>query len=88
MSEQLETIKCVDWTINFFWGCWWGNRLGESPSVDAGCPQIFFFLCSEVHLVSRAAIHPSQESYRSVAQQTGHESWLLLSLTIVNHIFD
>lgn len=42
MSEQLETIKCDDWTINFPGAV--GGRAdgGESPSVEAGGPPIFF----------------------------------------------
>lgn len=38
MSEQLETIKCVDWTINFPGAVGGGADGGESPSVEAGGP--------------------------------------------------
>lgn len=83
MSEQLDTIKCVDWTINFpgdVGGGADGNRahLWSQAALQS--------LPSEAHLhsfgqVSLAAIHPSQESYRSITLQTGRESWPLLSLS-------
>lgn len=63
-----------------------GEQTGREPICRGRRPSDFF--PSEVHLVSHGAIHPSQESYRSVALQTGHESWPLLSLSIVKRIFD
>lgn len=90
MSEQLETIKCVDWTINFP-GAAGGGADGERAHLWRQAALRSF--SSEVHLdsfgrVSRAAIHPSQESYRSITLQTGREFWPLLWFSIVNHIFD
>lgn len=61
----------------------------RAPSVDAGCPRVLFFFNTQrcTWSVTPPSIRPIK-GYRSVAQQTGHETWLLLSLTIVNHIFD
>lgn len=41
MSAQLETIKCVDWTINFPGAAGGGSRQGESPSVEVEWPAYF-----------------------------------------------
>lgn len=88
MSEQLETIKCVDWTINFP-GAVGGGAEGERAHLQrqAALPSS----SSEMDLdssgqVSHAAIHPSQESYRSIILQTGHEFWPLHSFSTVNHL--
>lgn len=39
MSEQLETIKCADWTINFSWavGGVLGGVCGRSHDTEQVC---------------------------------------------------
>lgn len=64
MSEQLETIKCVDWTINFpgaaGGGADDGGRGREGPSVETGGPPIFFIRSAPVWLrPGRPRHHPS-----------------------------
>lgn len=41
MSEQLETIKCVDWTVDFLAAGGGGSRCGPSASAE-----IFHLLCA------------------------------------------
>lgn len=58
----METIKCVDWTINFPQGCWWG----KSPSAESSrLPPPH--LPSEVHLVSHSVIHLDWKNRRLVS---------------------
>lgn len=68
MSEQLETIKCVDWTINFPGGCWMGEQTGSEPMCRSGRPSDLFTPPSEVHLDSSGQVtnYPSLEGCRSV----------------------
>lgn len=65
MSEQLETIKCVDWTINSPEAAGVGEQTGREP-ICRGRP-VLWSSSSALHLdtsgqVGHAAIHPSQES--------------------------
>lgn len=58
MSEQLETIKCVDWTINFPGAVGGGEPAGREP-ICRGRAFLGGFKPLEVNLVNHIAIHPS-----------------------------
>lgn len=87
MSEQLETIKCVDWTINFP-GAVGEGADGERAHLQRQADLQSF--SSLVHLdssslVSHAAIHRLHKSYRSIILQTSPECWPLHFFFIINH---
>lgn len=64
MSEQLETIKCSDWTINSFWAAGGGSGAGRSPSAQAGCPSSLLFFPSLLFNPQRCTWSVMQQSIR------------------------
>lgn len=43
MSEQLETIKCVDWTINFLWAASGGADVARAHLQGQKLYNLFVF---------------------------------------------